>query len=338
MIRFSKYFFQDESNDYFGKRYEYSNFIVKKYWKNHSVYFIENSSWYDDIEQQLINHKTRFPNKHIIIMQTEEDWFYDHDIIDIRKKIANSQAWTSESFLITNSNLDYKISKRYIKTFYKPGLLDLIAYKPYKKTKVDLTDFNKIKYHTSVTYRNPRHGRDEIVNKLAEHKDKCSLLHYLDHTLVDNVESKSVKQPYFMDAPFVHIDYDIEWAQHTAFITAVETFNPLGNNSIHRLMPTLSEKTFKAMHLQRPALIFGGKGTRYALRKLGFDTWDWFINWKFDTIDDPFEAFETYLLELDRLLNIDIETQKFLIIKNADRLKKNKNRLFYILNNYQKDF
>jgi hypothetical protein len=239
MSRFNKYFFQKEANKYFGSRYQYVNFVCKRYWKYHSVFFIEDSSWYENIEQRLSGHSINYPNTDIIIMQTEEDWFYNHDIREIRKRIKNSPNWTNDSFLITNSKYDYKISKNYINASYKPGILDLIAYTPYHK--LNLKDYSKIKYHTCLTYRNPRPGRDELINLLLKYKSKCSVLHYID-TFVDNINSASIKQSYFMDAPFVSIKYDTEWAEQTAFITAIETFNHYTAPHLHKLMPTLSEK------------------------------------------------------------------------------------------------
>jgi hypothetical protein len=88
----------------------------------------------------------------------------------------------------------------------------------------------------------------------------------------------------------------------------------------------------------RPALIYGGKGTKQKLNDLGFDTWDWLINWEYDNQDDPRTSFLMYLKELKRLLSIDIEDIKDLINANKHSLINNQNRIKELINLYDTDY
>jgi hypothetical protein len=151
----------------------------------------------------------------------------------------------------------------------------------------------------------------------------------LGRQIINNIKSNNLQHfAKIPDAPFQRIDTDFNWYRHTAFGTVIETY------SSEPFSPTLSEKTYRNMHLCRPALIFGGQGTREYLISLGFDTWDWIIDWSFDSEPDKIVRFSKYLNELERLLNLPIQILVDLIVKNQDKLLYNRNRLFWLINNY----
>ena len=88
------------------------------------------------------------------------------------------------------------------------------------------------------------------------------------------------------------------------------------------------------MHLLRPAVICGGKNTRDYLLALGFDTWDWFVDWSFDSEPNDQLRFCKYLDEVERLLNVQLEHLIELISQHKDKLLHNRERLFWLINNY----
>jgi hypothetical protein len=314
--------------------------ILAKYWPDHHVIWINNGSDYEEINY-LISLKTKHD---VIICQTEEDWFYHFQLEYIRNRIAADKHWTANSFLITNSRKDYEVSKNYINVKFRPGILDLISYRPYDKQTIDLS-VDDIKFHTAYFYDFKRFGRLHVAETLLKDIDKIAILKTPSHSItnldISNIESDvffSVKQ----DAPNVFIDQDYSYSKHCAFNIAFETFNGLPSvfsvhNNYKEYSPTLSEKTYKSIHLLRPCLVFGGYNTRQYLKDLGFDTWDWLVDWSFDLEQDSAKRLMKYCKELKRLLSIDIDTLRNLIDKNQNTLFYNRDRLFFLMENYGKD-
>jgi hypothetical protein len=89
------------------------------------------------------------------------------------------------------------------------------------------------------------------------------------------------------------------------------------------------------MHLLRPAVICGGLNTRQYLLDLGFDTWDWFVDWSFDSEPDSSQRFVKFNQEVQRLLNTPLDQLIRLINDNQDKLFYNRDRLFWLINNYE---
>jgi len=314
--------------------------ILAKYWPNHYVIWINNTATYKEINY-LISLKTK-PD--VIICQTEEDWFYTFPVEYMRNRIASDKNWTANSFLITNSKRDYEVSKNFLNVKFRPGILDLISYHPYDKNIVNL-NLDDINFHTAYFYDFVRVGRKLISNILLKNINKTAILKTPDSLTVNldlsNTESDIVfiaKQ----DAPNVDINQDYFYTKHCAFTIAFETFNGLPNTELSSTdytlySPTLSEKTYKSMHMLRPCLVLGGHNTRQYLQDLGFDTWDWLIDWTFDSESDPYKRLLGYYKELERLLTIDLKILKELINNNQDKLFYNRDRLFFLIENYGKD-
>jgi len=305
--------------------------ILNHFWPNHEVIWINSASTYRNI-YSLLSTKT----KDVIILQTEEDCFKFFNIHNLRTVIAKSPNWTADSFLITNSEEDYKISKDYITTYHKPGILDLLCYMPYEPMPLN---FDSVKYHSSFLYSRKDSSRDIVFDFLKNYKAKLSVCVYDHSKIFSNIDDTClISKEENIDAPFVSIDKDITWSNSSAFHTVIETFNQYNINPITaKFAPTLSEKTYKAMHLMRPALIFGGYGTRQKLNQLGFDTWDWLINWDYDSEPDPKKSFVMYMKELKRLLSTDIKDIIRLLDQHNQSLINNQNRIFELINNYDKN-
>lgn len=334
----SRYFNINEFYSQHNDRRIITDTLFKLYWPDHTTYFINSWEWYSNISEKLINHKRLHPGKHIIISQVEEDWLYHYDLIKLRKEIASCPVWTDKSFLITNSRKDFKISKNYINTVYKPGILDLVSYIPYKKHDLDIVkNYRNIIYHTGYFYKVQREGRAEICNVLTSYKDKCSAIYYKGEKVVDNANTAHSFNFSLLDAPYLHISNDAEWVARSAFLVSIETFNGLNiDRKLARFAPTLSEKTFRAMHLFRPNLIYGGTGTRQLLNNLGFDTWDWLIDWSYDLPENRHKSFELFVKELHRLMTKDITEVKDLIIQNKKALLHNNRQVFKLIKYYNK--
>lgn len=314
--------------------------VVNFFWPEFYVIWINSKDTYEEINYQL----SLKDKEHVIILQTEEDWFYHMPVEYLRKRISLDKNWTAESFLITNSKLDYEISKQFLKTKFRPGILDLMSYYPYDIDTIDL-NLTSINFHTAYFYEFLRTGRKFISNILEKNIDTVAILKTPENSIV-NLDTSNIESDIFFitkqDAPNVFIDQDYEYTKHCAFTVAFETFNGLPSNEesalpYNKFSPTLSEKTYKSMHMLRPCLVFGGYNTRKYLQDLGFDTWDWLIDWTFDTEPHAHKRLLGYCKELERLLTTDIEVLKRLINNNQDKLFFNRDRLFFLIENYDKD-
>lgn len=324
---------KNQTNSHAAKQ-EIASKCLRYFWPDYNVVWINSVSVYDNIERVF----RAFPKKrNLIILQTEEDFLKHYNISYLRNKIKNTNEWTSNSFLITNCYQDYKISKDIIPTVFKPGLLDLLCYQPYEQDIVKLHS-KKIKFHTGFHYQRKDRARDYVADFLSNNKENVSSLIYNSNRLVSNItDIGSVvfdkKDP--VDPPFIGIWKDSLWSDCAAFHTVIEPINCFSvDEKLYSYTPILSEKTFKAIHLLRPALIYSGPGTQEYLKRLGFDTWDWLIDWRFDKETDQTIGFHLFLKELQRLCNTDIRKIQQLIKDNEFKLLDNRKILFNLINNY----
>jgi len=320
----------------FGDRKNLAVEMHKLFWPHHCAYWINSSEDYEDIQEKLEQFRLDYRAKHLIIAQTEEDFLYNFNVEGLRGVIKQYKHWTNRSFVLTNSYKDYKQTSKFIRCMHKPGLLDLVAYRPYYEDDTKhLLNFETIDFHTGFFYNRDRASRQNVVNILKEYPDEISAMYWMRDTIVENIDIDKSVQNSIPDAPFAGPEYDAEWVQYSAFIIALETLN----NSVHdikvaKYAPTLSEKTFKAMHLYRPALIYGGRGTRKKLKQLGFDTWDWLIDWSFDEARKGDQSLAMFQDELIRLLNIDVKKIVQLMQENKNALIHNKRHVINLVRNY----
>lgn len=316
-----------------GAKQELASKTLQHFWPTHNVLWINSFLTYDNIDHIF----SSYPKKQdIIILQTEEDFLKSYDVTILRNIIKTLPEWTFNSFLITNSVADYQISKKIINTIFRPGILDLICYLPYQDN-INFDNIKNVKYHTAFYYRRPDPARTEIAKLLLTYKEKIFSIVYNNKFIIPNnmYSNNLIRKTETHDSPFLKIEKDQEWSDQSVFHIAIEPLNLFSADpKLYSYAPILSEKTFKAMHLKRPVLIYSGPGTRDMLQKLGFDTWDWLIDWSFDTSSCRENGFELFLKELDRLLNLDLDYLKDLLLKNQNKLEHNKTNLIRLIDNY----
>jgi hypothetical protein len=306
--------------------------------QNCHIIWIDSAYDYMHIGQQLTDISTRTIGKkhHIVIYQTEEDWFSKCDFQQVRNTIKNHPAWSDQSYIVTNSRQDKKETLAMgINAVCRPGLLDLITYQPYD---CDMINFNNITHYTGVCWQRYDANRLKVLDLFNQNQTKIIVSkigqEWAHNQHYNNLEFISKQQDTVLvsNAPYQFIETDFWWANHVAFGTVLETH--WKSNGPTGYAPTTSEKIYRNMHLLRPAVICGGRNTRDYLLALGFDTWDWFIDWSFDSEPDDNLRFCKYLNEIERLLNSPLNQLVDLINLNQDKLLHNRDRLFWLINNY----
>ena len=312
-----------------------SNLILPNFFPEYKdVYFIDNPNCFISGIFEFISNT---PEKNILICQTEE-CFLDIDNKDVKLKISEFAEFHNKNVkLITNSVLDFYESTELLNVSYRPGILDIICHSNFLETK-ELT-VEDIKFYTAFVYQNFNPARDEVIhfindnnleNKFVYIKYPACNIRIENTNLKVNNKFQNKENNFFPDAPY-NSELDSEWAEYIAFFTEIESDNQT------EYSPCLSEKTFRAMHLMRPALIFGGLNTRQRLQDLGFDTWDWLVDWSFDKESDWCLRSDLFLEELHRLLNLDLDYIKQLLNENKDKLIYNRNRVLDLIENYSDD-
>jgi hypothetical protein len=323
-----------ELHEQFSTRQMMITHLFRKYWPNHC------SIWIENIEKQFCELYPTLSNQPgpFIVINVEEDTFA-YDVNRIRQVISKHPNWTSDSMFLTNSRADYESYKNLgaRDILLRPCSLDLMCYAPYDSYRVP--DLSAITHHTSFLARTKRQVRGILVDHLIQHglTDRLAILKYDGHAINNtnlafeefHLEGFTYKygNVRVIDSPYQGIHTD-RWMDLSAFITVAECFYQSD------LAPTLSEKTFKCMHHFRPAVIHGGHNTRLYLQYLGFDTWDWLVDWSFDTIKDHDQRFQGYIAEVCRLLSIPLTEILDLMENNKDSLIHNKNHVEYLLTNY----
>jgi len=266
----------------------------------------------------------------IIVLQIEESLFDDNYdmLLQERDKLHKSSIWTEKSFIITNSKKDYELCKDRFRIECKPGFFDLLCFSDNVVNDLNIDD---VRFYTGAAYNNNHIGRSQIVYYMKKFidNDKISFLKFRDKILIKNVHAVAFGGVTLSPVP---TGYD-KWIQNNVFHTAFENYHH-GIDPDNNFSPTLSEKTFKAMHLMRPCLSFGGPGTRIRLKQLGFDTWDWLIDWSFDEEQDYEKSFKLFLLELSRLCEMNLQYLKELLVKNRPSLEHNKKHINFLIKNY----
>lgn len=319
--------------------------------QNCHIIWIDSAHDYMHISQRLTDVSSHSPGKkrHIVIYQTEEDWFSKCDFQQVRSTIKNHPAWTDQSYIVTNSRQDKKRTQNLgINIVCRPGLLDLITYLPYDSSEVT---FNNITHHTGICGTRLGDDRLAVWELLAQYQDRVTVAKFgtdwihspeSNNYVINNLSTSIVNTNSVVTAPFQAIETDLWWTKNIAFGTVVETAHQglipwfvCGKLRVaSQFTPTTSEKTYRNMHLLRPAVICGGLNTRQYLLDLGFDTWDWFVDWSFDSESDDSIRFVKFLKELERLMKTPVDQLIALIDQHRDKLLHNRDRLFWLINNY----
>jgi hypothetical protein len=89
-----------------------------------------------------------------------------------------------------------------------------------------------------------------------------------------------------------------------------------------------SEKTFKAIAWSQPFVMFAERYSVQALRELGYDVFDDFIDHSYDNIADPIERMTATFLEVTRLCDISHDDWLKIYTQISDRLVSNRKHLF----------
>ena len=101
----------------------------------------------------------------------------------------------------------------------------------------------------------------------------------------------------------------------------------------------ISEKTIKPIGHNHPFIVFGSKGTLRELRRMGFRTFEPFIDESYDLMEKAEDRFNIILKEVIRLCNMT-DSDKLKWMKNIKHIiEYNRNHLdsFYNMNNYFND-
>ena len=311
--------------------------LMQYYWPEHDAIFPCNYQDYEDLDF-LLGKKRK---EHIILIVVEEDFYFVYNVSELYQKIKNSKHWSDESFVVTCSRKDYQENHGIINMLYRPSMADLLVYKKYD---LDSYQFNtsNIKFHTGLVYNRPIKGREEIAEQLIKYSNQCAMIAFKgERNTFDTINiDERVIWGSTISASVIDITSDWRWSNKCAFSIGYEHYHHgafLWYEPFKSYAPTLCEKTYKAMHLMRPSLTFGGPGSKKLLNDLGFDTWDWFIDWSYDYEEDFDKGFDLYLKEINRLMTTDIDELKNLLNKNKEALLHNRNQIFVLVNNYLDD-
>jgi hypothetical protein len=285
--------------------------------------------------------------KNIVIFQGEEDWFESCNYYQVRKNIKNHPNWSDQSFIVTNSRQDKKQTKLMgINAVCRPPITDLITYQPYD---LSIVNHNNITHYTGSYWARIDQYRLSLWNLFNQYQDKIIVSKFnsnffncvdidKNNFVIDNLHNSTniTCSASTINAPYQFIESDAPWINRTVFGSVIETRHAKvqGKNKLNVFTPTLSEKTYRNMHFLRPAVICGGQGTRQYLLDLGFDTWDWFVDWSFDLESNDSIRFQKFLQEIERLLNTPLEKLIRLVVQHQDKLLYNQQRLFYLIENY----
>jgi hypothetical protein len=314
--------------------------------ENFHYIWITSARDYENITERLSNLKINDIKKHVVICQGEEDWFENCNYFQVRKNIKNHPVWTDQSFIITNSRQDKEQTKSMgINAVCRPPISDLITYRPYD---LSIVNHKNITHYTGSVWARVDQHRLDLWNLFNQYRNKIIVSKFnsevfncsvdKNNFVIDNLHNDADITCLIntINAPYQNIESDSPWINRTAFGSVIETRHSavLGPNKLKIFTPTLTEKTYRNMHFLRPAVICGGQGTRRYLKDLGFDTWDWFVDWSFDLEANDAIRFQKFLQEIERLLNTPLRKLIDLVEENQDKLLYNRQRLFYLINNY----
>ena len=89
-------------------------------------------------------------------------------------------------------------------------------------------------------------------------------------------------------------------------------------------VPFISEKTHKAIALEKPFIMYGEKGTLAAVRELGLQTFSPYINESYDDIQDPEQRRIAVVDEIEKICNMPQDEYMDLVSNMKDITIKNK--------------
>jgi len=166
----------------------------------------------------------------------------------------------------------------------------------------DLNEFcNKINRTAKIW----KHDAHELTAWVMRHGEKHLFHEYVN--LAEN-QARSLNSE-LLDA---HLDCYFEMIVETNYIE---------DTIFH------SEKTFKAIALLQPFVVFAERYSVQVLRELGYDVFDDFINHSYDVIRDPTKRMTATFIEVTRLCNISHDDWIKIYTQIKDRLISNREHL-----------
>lgn len=180
-------------------------------------------------------------------------------------------------------------------------------------------------YYLSCVNRSPRVSRIYIRVKLDNFiNDKCKFIWYRatasngpiinDQLLIDSIGFENFCQYKKIDSASPLYQPRTEYKLCSSIEDYKDSYLNLVTESRLEDIGFLTEKTFKPIRAGQLFLIQGPPGTIGFLRKLGFDTFDDYIDHSYDTIDDWVKRTDTIHDELKKLFpdirQIYLDTEK----------------------------
>jgi len=144
---------------------------------------------------------------------------------------------------------------------------------------------------------------------------------------------------------FPHLEKDLEYfinlqnrspddAEFVSNNAANINFDHARNSYLHLIAETfttsrtyITEKSYKAILSMQPFVMLGNKGNVKALRDLGYDTLDKWINHSYDNIDDDADRMHAAFLEIQRLYKLTQDQWNDMLIEMLPALINNINIL-----------
>jgi hypothetical protein len=159
---------------------------------------------------------------------------------------------------------------------------------------------------------------NSIINK-----DKFNYLHEEFIKICDNPRDIV---PIFEE----DIDLNINQAQNICLDHPMISSFQIVTESLTTNYTFITEKSYKPFLMMQPFIQFGSPMNLLRLRHMGFRLFDQWINHSYDTIRDHDERLVKFLVELDRLHNIDQETWAQMLYEMREDLIYNFNWLNHL--------
>lgn len=190
--------------------------------------------------------------------------------------------------------------------------------------------------YLSIKYNLLQDGKFSFIQKLSKESLKTALKTIIPNPNIDFLEKIESILPYELDTHFLKDDEKSnfgvtnnkkDWYFETYINLVTETF--FGTNVF------LSEKIFKPISNLQPFIVLGDFGTLKELKRLGFKTFDGFIDESYDNEKDPKIRFEKIETEIKKLGEKSIKEIHDWYYSIKDILIFNKEHLYNYYNGYE---
>lgn len=299
-------------------------YLTKLWWPDLSAVHMSVLDFYQDIPKTFQQYKSPF-----IVYQASDEWLDVCDYNQVRQQMIDYPRWNNDSFVISKNRWDCEQMDRLgIRNYCKPDLVDLICYESINQPCWDPTE---ITHHSSFILPDRQPAQEMLFNHLIHHRDKFLVLthankfyNYKRHDLAFEVGQEILRYSRMEFSP-----------TSTNILYAGAAFGIATDSRLekpHCFSP--GKEAFRMFHLQKPFVLCGGQNTKQYLVDLGFDLFDWLIDWSFDSIADPDHRYQGFIYEIDRLLHIPLQDLVDLIDRNKASMIHNQNHIQHLIVNY----